>query len=282
MKKQTWLVTGTHTGFGKKLAVLLAQKPDVDLVATARKPAEQLGYLDQYNHGQIKKARLDVTQHDQVVKTVKLAQQAFGGVDVLVNNAGLGYFSTFEESNWKEIHYMFDVNVWGLADMIRNVLPLMRKQKHGTIVNFSSICGLMGNPALSYYNGTKHAVEGITKAVAREVKHLGIKCMLIEPSGFRTDWGGRSSEKTVTKIKDYAPVERTINYMQQNGSRRAAGDPMRAAKIIYDQVTNHWDTLPLHLPLGKAASDGAIQEFKRNLAEVKRMRKVSISADHKE
>ena len=279
MKKQTWLVTGTHTGFGKNLATLLAQKPNVNLVATARKPATQLNYLDQYDHGQIKKAQLDVTKHDQVVKTVQLAQQAFGGVDVLVNNAGLGYFSTFEESDWQEAHYLFDVNVWGLADVTRNVLPMMRKQKSGTIVNFSSICGLTGFLALSYYDATKHAVEGLTKTIAREVKPLGIKCMLIEPSGFRTDWGGRSSEKTVTKLADYRPVEQTIQHMQQYGSTQTPGDPMKAAKIIYDQVTNHWSTLPLHLPLGRAATNEAASELKRDLAEIKRVRKTSISAD---
>ena len=278
---KTWLVTGTHTGFGKDLAIYLAQQKNVNLVATARKPETQLNYLDQYNHGQIKKARLDVTKHDQVVNTVQLAKKAFGDVDVLVNNAGLGYFSTFEESDWREVHYMYDVDVWGLADMIRNVLPMMRRQKSGTIVNFSSICGLTGFLALAYYDGAKHAVEGITKTIAREVKPLGIKCLLIEPSGFRTDWGGRSSQKTVTKFKDYQPVERSINYMKAHGSAQTPGDPMRAAKIIYDQVTNHWENLPLHLPLGQAASDEAIAEMKQNLAEIKRMRKISASADHR-
>ena len=105
--------------------------------------------------------------------------------------------------------------------------------------------------------------------------------MLIEPSGFRTDWGGRSSQKTVTKFKDYRPVERSINYMKAHGSAQTPGDPMRAAKIIYDQVTNHWENLPLHLPLGQAASDEAIAEMKQNLAEIKRMRKISASADHR-
>lgn len=281
MKKQTWLVTGCHTGFGKNLAIFLAQHKDVNLVATARKPESQLNFLDQYDHGQIKKAKLDVTKHDQVVSTVKLVKQAFGGVDVLVNNAGLGYFGTFEESNWKEAHYIFDVDVWGLCDMTRNVLPMMRAQKHGTIVNFSSICGLTGFLSCAYYDGAKHAVEGITKTLAKEVKHPGIKCLLIEPSGFRTDWGGRSSEKTVTKFADYKPVEQAINYMKEHGSDNTPGDPMRAAKIIYDQVTNHWDTLPLHMPLGKAASDEAIAEMENNLKEFKQTRKTSISADHR-
>lgn len=181
----------------------LAQRDDVNLVATSRKPG-QLDYLDQYDHGQIDKEILDVTNHDQVVQSVKNAVKKFGRIDVLVNNAGLGYFGTFEESDLKDAKYMFDVNVWGLVDMTRQVLPIMRQQKSGVIVNFSSIGGLYSFPTLSFYHGTKYAVEGITESIAKEVKDLGIKTMLVEPSGFRTDWAGRSSHKTMPTHQDYA------------------------------------------------------------------------------
>lgn len=201
MMKKTWLVTGTHTGFGKELATQLAQRDDVNLVATSRKFG-QLDYLDQYNHGQIAKVILDVTNHEQVVNAVKDVVTAFGTVDVLVNNAGLGYFGTFEESNLADARYMFDVNVWGLVDITREILPIMRKQKSGVIVNFSSIGGLYSFPTLAFYHGTKYAVEGITESIAKEVKDLGIKTMLVEPSGFRTDWAGRSSNKTMPTHED--------------------------------------------------------------------------------
>lgn len=184
--KKTWLVTGTYTGFGKELATQLAQRDDVNLVATSRK-AGQLDYLDQYNHGQIAKFILDVTNHEQVVNAAKDAVTTFGTVDVLVNNAGLGYFGTFEESNLADAKYMFDVNVWGLVDITREILPIMHKQKSGVIVNFSSIGGLYSFPILAFYHGTKYAVEGITESIAKEVKDLGIKTMLVEPNGFRTD-----------------------------------------------------------------------------------------------
>jgi len=124
---KTWLITGTSTGFGKSLAIYLAQKDDVNLVATARH-TDQLSYLDQYDHGQILKQTLDVTNRDEIATAVKATTDKFGSLDVLINNAGLGYFGTFEESDRDAVRYMFDVNVWGLVDMTRAVLPTMRNR----------------------------------------------------------------------------------------------------------------------------------------------------------
>lgn len=282
MTKQTWIVTGTHTGFGKELAIKLAQKDSVNLVATARKPEEgQLDYLDQYNHGQILKTKLDVTNHSQVVETVKLAVEKFGRVDVLVNNAGIGYFGTFEESDLKDVKRMFDINVWGLVDMTREVLPIMRKQRSGFIVNFSSIGGVYSFPTLGFYHGTKYAVEGITGSIAKEVKDLGIKTMLVEPSGFRTDWAGRSSNKTMPELSDYKQFADFIN-QNNNGAHHEPGDPEKAADIIIDQIENHADTLPEHLLLGKIASDLAIEKYEQVLKEFKDEREISLSADSPE
>lgn len=280
MKKQTWLVTGTHTGFGKELAIQLAQRHDVNLVATSRK-AGQLDYLDQYDHGQILKTILDVTNHDQVVETVKDALQKFGEIDVLVNNAGLGYFGTFEESDLKAVKYMFDVNVWGLVDMTRQTLPAMRKQKSGVIINFSSIGGLYSFPTLAFYHGTKYAVEGMTEALEKEVKDLGIKTMLVEPSGFRTDWAGRSSQKTMPTHDDYQQFAKFIEGNAE-GAHHEPGDPKKAAEIIIDQVMNHHDDLPDRLPLGKIASDLAIQKMQDLTKQFKAERDLSLSADQPE
>ncbi len=187
MSNKTWLITGTSTGFGKSLALFLAKKDDVNLVATARNTSK-LDYLDEFNHGQILKSTLDVTNQQEIDSVVKQAQDTFGSIDILINNAGLGYFGTFEESNRAAVKYMFDVNVWGLVDMTRSVLPVMRQQKAGIIINFSSIGGLASFPTLSFYHGTKYAVEDISESLAQEVAGSNIKVMLIEPSGFRTDW----------------------------------------------------------------------------------------------
>lgn len=278
--KQTWFVTGTHTGFGKHLAIRLAQRDDVNLVATARK-VDQLDYLNPYDHGQIAKVKLDVTKHTEVVTEVKAATDCFGRIDVLVNNAGLGYFGTFEESHLEDAKYMFDVNVWGLVDVTRETLPTMRKQRSGVIINFSSIGGLYSFPTLSFYHGTKYAVEGITESLAKEVSDLGIKTLLIEPSGFRTDWAGRSSQKTRPSHADYQQFVEFINGNAQ-GAHHEPGDPDKAAEIIIDQVMNHADELPARLPLGKTASDLAIDKYTHALQQFKSERALSISADQPE
>lgn len=277
---KTWLVTGTHTGFGKELATQLAQRDDVNLVATARK-LEHLAYLDQYDHGQIEKVKLDVTDHDEVVNAVEAANDRFNGIDVLVNNAGLGYFGTFEESDLDDAKYMFDVNVWGLVDMTRAVLPTMRKQKSGLIINFSSIGGLYSFPTLAFYHGTKYAVEGITESIAKETADLGIKTMLIEPSGFRTDWAGRSSHKTMPTHEDY---QQFAEFIENNakGAHHEPGDPVKAAEIIIDQAMNHSNDVPAHLPLGKISSDLAIEKYTKLLQEFKDKRELSLSADRPE
>ncbi|CAJ1225306.1 SDR family NAD(P)-dependent oxidoreductase [Levilactobacillus zymae] len=277
---KTWLITGTSTGFGKSLATFLAQKDDVNLVATARH-TDQLGYLDQYDHGQILKATLDVTNRDEIAAVVKATTDKFHGIDVLINNAGLGYFGTFEESDRDAVRYMFDVNVWGLIDMTRAVLPTMRAQKRGIVVNFSSIAGLASFPTLSFYNSSKYAVEGVTEAAAQEVAGLGIKFMLIEPSGFRTDWAGRSSQKTMPKLADYQQFASRIEGSEE-GAHHEAGDPDKAAAIIYDQVTNHAADLPLRLPLGQWSTDTAIDKYTKTLANFKALHDLSASADQPE
>lgn len=276
MMTKTWFITGTSTGFGKELARLLAQKDDVNLVATARKP-EQLSYLDEFDHGQILKLKLDVTTQEEIQKAVKATLDTFGSIDVLVNNAGIGYFGTFEESNRETVQYMFDVNVWGLVDMTRAVLPTMRKQNEGVIINFSSIGGLYSFPTLSFYHGTKYAVEGLSESLAKEVAHKNIQVLIIEPSGFRTDWAGRSSDKALPSIEDYQQFTDFIT-TNENGAGHEAGDPIKAAEIIYDQVTNN-PQLPLRLPLGAFATDTAIDKYSKQLAEFKELHDLSASAD---
>ncbi|KRK97562.1 short chain dehydrogenase [Secundilactobacillus odoratitofui DSM 19909 = JCM 15043] len=280
MTNKTWFVTGTSTGFGRSLATYLAQQDDVNVVATARH-TDQLGYLDQYNHGQILKATLDVTDHNQIMAAVQLTQAKFGGIDVLVNNAGLGYFGTFEESNLDTARYMFDVNVWGLVDVTRAILPGMRKQNHGTIVNFSSIGGLYSFPTLAFYHGSKYAVEGISETISKEVAAENIKVMLIEPSGFRTDWAGRSSAKDLPQIDDYKQFTDAIKN-NADGAHHEPGDPDKAAQIIYNQVTNHFNELPLRLPLGKFASDTAISKYRDQLTKFETLHDLSASADQPE
>ncbi|MBN7274814.1 SDR family NAD(P)-dependent oxidoreductase [Ligilactobacillus pobuzihii] len=275
---KTWLITGSSTGFGHELAELLAQQSDVNLVATARN-TDKLDYLDQYDHGQILKLELDVTKPVQINAVVKKTLDKFGTIDVLDNNAGLGYFSTFEEADEQAVRYMFEVNVWGLAHMTQAVLPVMRQQNSGVILGISSDAGLIGEASLSFYSGTKFAVEGLFESLAKEVKEDNIQVTLLEPSSFRTDWAGRSSQKKNTAFpKDYQLTDRALRtYAGMAGNE--AGDPKAAAQVIYDQVTKHTDELPLHLPLGESAVRRAQSKFSDLADKFEQLTDLAISTD---
>ena len=195
-----WFITGCSTGFGRELATqVLASGARV--VVTAR----DLGKIgDLAKGGNALALKLDVTDASEVEAAVRQAEETFGRIDVLVNNAGIGYFAAVEEGEDAEVRRMFDINLFGLAAVTKSVLPGMRKRRRGFIVNFSSIGGLRSAPAIGWYNATKFAVEGLTEALWQEVEPLGIKVMLVEPSGFRTDWAGRSAHESKVQIADYA------------------------------------------------------------------------------
>jgi NAD(P)-dependent dehydrogenase (short-subunit alcohol dehydrogenase family) len=199
--KPVWFITGCSTGFGRELAqqTLSLGYPTV---VTARNPA-QVEDLVKGNDDKALALKLDVTKPQEVDAAVKAALARFGRIDVLVNNAGIGYFGSVEESELDEVRRMFEINVWGLAAMTRAVLPAMRKQRSGTVVNISSIGGIRGGPAVGFYNATKFAVEGLSEALSLETAPLGIKVLLVEPSGFRTDWAGRSANEAPQTIDDY-------------------------------------------------------------------------------
>ena len=194
-----WFITGCSTGFGLELAKQ-AIEHGYRTVMTARDPAKLEGYGATDN---VLVLKLDVTQPDHVAAAVKAAQARFGGIDVLVNNAGIGYFAAIEEGEVAEVRKMFEVNVFGLTAMIQSVLPGMRKRRSGCIVNVSSLGGIRGMPSFGQYCATKFAVEGLSEALRQEVEPLGIAVMVVEPSGFRTDWAGRSANESAHQIDDY-------------------------------------------------------------------------------
>lgn len=203
--------------------------------------------------------KLDVTDRSQAEAAVKAAEDHYGGIDVLVNNAGIGYFAAVEESSETEVRKMFDVNVFGLSRMIHLALPGMRKRRQGFIVNLSSIGGLRSFPALGYYNATKFAVEGLSEALWQEVEPLGIKVMLVEPSGFRTDWAGRSANETEHRIADYADTaDKNIRHLRALSGNQD-GDPVRAAEAIVQAVESA--NPPHRLLLGNDAYDGALAKL---------------------
>jgi NAD(P)-dependent dehydrogenase (short-subunit alcohol dehydrogenase family) len=225
-----WFITGCSTGFGLELARQTIER-GYRTVVTARDLDKLQGFVAS---DQVLVLELDVTQPDQVAAAVDATEARFGGIDVLVNNAGIGYFAAIEEGDAAEVRKMFDVNVFGLTSMIQVVLPGMRKRRHGCIVNLSSLAGLRGMPALGQYNATKFAVEGLSEALRREVEPLGIQVMVVNPSGFRTDWAGRSANESEHPIEDYQETAGKVRLAVRASSGKQPGDPVRAVKAIIE------------------------------------------------
>jgi NADP-dependent 3-hydroxy acid dehydrogenase YdfG len=250
-EKPVWFITGCSTGFGHELAKQLLER-GYRTVITARNPETLTSLADL---GEALALTLDVTDQQQIDSAILAATERFGRIDVLVNNAGIGYFAAVEESEEEQIRKMFEINFFGLSRMIHAVLPGMRKRRSGCIVNFSSLAGLRSFPALGYYNATKFAVEGLSEALWQEVEPLGIKVMLVEPSGFRTDWAGRSANESQQQIEDYAPTAGLWRSQVRAVSGHQPGDPVRAVRTIIQAVES--SNPPHHLLLGKDAFVGA-------------------------
>ncbi len=258
--KPVWFITGCSTGFGRELASHVLEC-GYRAVITARDP-EKIRDLGSKGEAQI--LELDVTDQGEVDAAIHAAEERFGRIDVLVNNAGIGYFAAVEESEEEQVRKMFEVNVFGMGRMIQAALPGMRRQAGGSIVNVSSIAGLVGFPALGYYNASKFAVEGLSAALRKELEPLGISVMVVEPSGFRTDWAGRSANESKTTIEAYAETAGTARSMLRSISGKQEGDPVRAAQAIVKAIES--GNPPPHLLLGNAAFDGAMA----NLAELRK------------
>ncbi len=276
--KKVWLITGCSTGFGRELAKQLLEKGE-RVVVTARE-AGKVRDLVEINEENALAVALDVTDTAQVKTAVEKAAERFGQIDVLVNNAGFGYFGSVEESEESEVRAMFEANFWGLSAMTRAVLPFMRKRRSGTIVNTSSIGGFVGNPGVGYYNATKFAVNGFSEALKKEVEPLGIKVLLVQPSGFRTDWAGRSANDAPATISDYSETADKNKETIRGYSGKQDGDPVRAAKAIIEAVERK--DSPFNLLLGKAALRGARMKLENLQKDFDANAEISEGADFPE
>jgi len=250
---KVWFITGCSTGFGRALATELLQQ-GYNVVVTARKTQDVEDIVAAHPENAFA-IQLDVTKKAEIASAVEKALEHFGKIDVLVNNAGIGYFGAVEESEEEEVRRMFEINFFGLGNMINSVLPTMRKQKSGHIVNVASVGGLVSFPGIGYYNATKYAVDGLSESLSKEVAHLGIKVTVICPSGFRTDWAGRSANNSKIVIEDYAPSAHQNKDTIRGYSGNQPGDPVRAAKAIIKAVEA--ENPPLRLLLGVAALKNA-------------------------
>jgi NAD(P)-dependent dehydrogenase (short-subunit alcohol dehydrogenase family) len=273
-----WFITGCSTGFGRELAKLVLQR-GYRVVITARDPGK-IQDLVAGHEGRALALKLDVTDKTQVADAVIRAEAAFGSIDVLVNNAGFGYLGALEESDEAEVRSMMETNFFGLAGMIHEVLPAMRRRRRGSIVNVSSIGGLVGIPGVSYYNATKFAVEGLSEALSKEVTPLGIRVLVVEPGPFRTDWAGRSLKTSSRQIPDYVETAGASRQRISGNNGRQVGDPVRACEAIIKALESA--NAPLHLVLGKIALNSARTKVELLRNELDAWEETSLSADYPE
>ncbi|UOQ55469.1 oxidoreductase [Hymenobacter cellulosivorans] len=273
-----WFITGVSTGFGAALAELLLEKGDK--VAATFRQQEQADEFTQKAGENGRGFVVEVTDEAQVKRGIAAAIAHFGHLDVIVNNAGYGSLGSIEEIDAAEVQRQFDVNVFGPLHVLRAVLPHLRERRSGHVLNITSIGGLKTFPGVGVYNASKFALEAIGESLAQQVAPLGIKVTNIEPSGFRTDWAGRSANVVTTGIEDYqATVGENLKGIQ-GYSGRQPGDPQRAAQIMYDLVRE--ENPPLHLPLGKAAVKGARDKFANLVKELEAVASLGDSADFPE
>jgi NAD(P)-dependent dehydrogenase (short-subunit alcohol dehydrogenase family) len=269
-----WFITGCSTGFGRDLARLVLDR-GWRAVVTARNRDSVADLAD--GHPGALALALDVNDAAQIDAAVSAARSEFGRIDVLVNNAGYGYQATAEEGVEAEIRAQFDTNVFGLFALTRAVLPIMRAQHSGNIVNFTSVAGLVGFPGSGYYAASKHAVEGWSDALLAEVAPLGIGVTCVEPGPFRTDWAGRSLRQTPSTIADYAETAAARMEGTKAYSGTQAGDPVRAGEAIIAAVQR--DQPPRHLVLGRFGFDAVTGKLGERLRAIEAERDLSLSAD---
>lgn len=251
MTEQTpvWLITGASSGLGRSLAEAVLAN-GWRAVVTARRP-ENLADLVA-NHGDRALAlHFDVTDGVSIDRAIAEAEEHFGRIDVLVNNAGYGYLAAIEEGEEEAIRAQFETNVFGLLAVTRRVLPGMRARRSGHIVSISSLGGLVAFAATGYYHATKFAVEALSESLSHEVKPLGIHVTIVEPGAFRTDWAGRSMVESPVLIADYAETAGKRRAQTRAVSGNQPGDPARAALAIIKAVEA--DEPPLRLLLGAPA-----------------------------
>lgn len=261
-KNAVWLITGCSKGLGRALAQQ-ALESGYRVVLTARDVSTLSDIVER--HGDAAAAlALDVTNPEQVRAAVAAAEERFGGVDVLVNNAGFGYLGAIEEGEDAEVRDMFETNVFGTWNMIKGVLPGMRTRGHGHIVNISSVGGLVTFPAVGFYHMAKFAVEGLSETLAKEIAPFGLGVTVVEPGAFRTDFRGASLKQSSVRLPAYADSAGKARDGVFAAHGRQQGDPVLGSKAIVTALES--DEPPLHLVIGGDALD----QIRKKLADLQR------------
>jgi NAD(P)-dependent dehydrogenase (short-subunit alcohol dehydrogenase family) len=246
---KTWLLTGSAHGLGRTIAETILENGD-RLVATARK-TDPLAALQKTYGDRIALATLDVTDATAARAAVQCAVDTFGSLDVLVNNAGFAYVAPFEQLLEKDFKAQIDTNFYGVVNLTRAAIPVMRAQRSGHIINISSGAGRLGAPGMSAYHAAKFAVGGFTESVAKEVAAYGVKIIAVEPGSMPTSWAQFATQSAPKLMQDYEPSVGHLLSMTKNLSGNEIGDLNKYAKVIFD--LSRKDALPNHLILGSDA-----------------------------
>jgi len=273
LKQRIWFITGTSRGFGQELVKLTLERGD-QVVATSRDPERVAAHFD--HHERLHAIPLDLADEQQIAGQVADVVSRFGRIDVLVNNAGHGMLGAIEEVSDADVARVFETNVFGLLRVTRAVLPQLRKQRSGHIVNLSSISGLTATPGWGIYSATKFAVEGISEALAKEVAPLGIQVTTVEPGPFRTDFLS-AALPVARQIDDYNETAGRTRAFQLGAHGKQPGDPVRAAEAIVDAVLSK--DPPRHLLLGTDAYRRGLDRLEFLRGEFHKWRDVTLSAD---
>jgi NAD(P)-dependent dehydrogenase (short-subunit alcohol dehydrogenase family) len=274
-KSKVWLVTGSASGLGRNIAETVLASGD-HLVATARDPHRLEDLVKKYGN-QIRTATLDVADEKAAQASVQLAVDAFGRLDVVVNNAGYGDIAPFEQLSSERFKALMDTNFYGVVNMTRAALPIMRKQKGGCIIQISSVGGRLARPGSAGYHAAKWAVGGFTESLAQEVAPFGVKVCALEPGGMRTNWGVRANKETPVLLPEYEPSVGAVIKALASYWGNEISDPAKVAQLILRLADS--DQLPAHLLIGSDAVQFAGQAEATRAAEAARWREVSVSTD---
>ncbi|MBE7218020.1 MAG: SDR family NAD(P)-dependent oxidoreductase [Caulobacteraceae bacterium] len=273
-----WFITGASTGFGRTLSEEVIAR-GWRLVATAR-DVDDVRDLAEGRDDKVKAVALDVTKPDTIAAAVKAATGAFGRLDVVVNNAGYGYMAAIEEGEDEPVRAMFETNVFGLIAVTKAVLPTLREQKAGWMVNMSSVAGQVAFVGSGYYSATKHAVEAVSEALSKELEPIGPKVLVVEPGPFRTDFAGRSLKTTDHPLDAYAETAGARREEMRGYAGSQPGDPVRAAKAIVDVLSS--DDPPLRLVLGKMGEKVVREKLQGALDDMAEWKETTLATDFPE
>jgi NAD(P)-dependent dehydrogenase (short-subunit alcohol dehydrogenase family) len=274
---KVWFVTGSTRGFGRALVKAALDAGDA-VAATARRPDGLADLVDAFED-RILPLPLDVTDADAARTALATARDHFGRVDVVVNNAGYANVAPIETGDTGDFRAQFETNFWGVYNVSKAAIPVLREQEGGLIIQFSSMGGRVGGSAgIASYQAAKFAIDGFSRVLQTETAPFGVKVVVVEPSGFATDWAG--SSMTIDDIPDrYADTVGAMNSIRTSAAV-TAGDPARAADILV-RLSRRAD-VPYHLPLGVIAIEGAIRQDESLLAEDREWAAVARSADFAE